>query len=94
MFKGFNPLTAYDRYIRRLIGSACRRRSAFHRQNYEKHLAIFRNSIKFTTKWYSYFIVYSTLQFGWVSRQKSRFKVEFYTGKKETFWKRAWQLRG
>ena len=31
-----NPLTANDKYIGHLAGAACRRRSAFHRQNHEK----------------------------------------------------------
>ena len=37
----FNPLTANDKYIGHLTGAACRRRSAFHRQNHEELPGIF-----------------------------------------------------
>ena len=39
--QNINPLTANDKYIGHLAGTACRRRSAFHRQNHEKRPRIF-----------------------------------------------------
>ena len=48
-----NPLTADDKYIGHSTGTACRRRSAFHRQNHEKCPQMFWKRIKFATKWYT-----------------------------------------
>ena len=48
-----NPLAANVLHVRHLEGPACRRRSAFHRQNPEKCPWIFRKTIAFATKWYT-----------------------------------------
>ena len=48
-----NPLAANVYYINDLVGVACRRRSAFHRQNHDKRSRIFRKRIEFVTKWYT-----------------------------------------
>ena len=42
-------------HVRHLAGSACRRRSAFHRQNHEKCPKTFRKRKTFATKWYTKF---------------------------------------
>ena len=58
-YSNLNPLNADDKYIGNLAGAACRRRSAFHRQNHEKRPRIFLKEDKICYK-----MVYKTLYFG------------------------------
>ena len=67
-----NPLTADDQYICRLIGSACRRYSAFHRQHHEKSPGSFSKSKIFATKWHIKFWIYKLNQLSVIVLQPSR----------------------
>ena len=83
-----NPLTAKDEYLRSWLGRTCRRYSAFHRQNHAKRPELFERGQNLLQN--------GILNFA-ISLSQSpaiAFKVRIYTGRKATFCKRAWQLRG